>query len=91
MTTALFDKHRSTLDGALNAIHTRSGWSPYSEMPSPKVFGETAADDGKRAFESQLGQPMQLAQPGPADDFGQGVLDPGWRKGHRQVLEFLVI
>jgi hypothetical protein len=33
-------------------------------MPSPKVYGETAPDDGKRAFEAHLGQQFELGQPG---------------------------
>ena len=61
MSQPLFEKHRATLDGALNAIQTRSYWSAYSEMPSPKVYGETAPDDGKRAFEAHLGRRFELA------------------------------
>ena len=64
MSHPLFDKHRATLDGALNAIATRGYWSPYSEMPSPKVYGETAAADGKAAFEAHLGRNFELDQPG---------------------------
>ncbi len=64
MSHPLFEKHRATLDGALEAIATRGYWSPYSEMPSPKVYGETAAADGKAAFESHLGQDFELDQPG---------------------------
>lgn len=64
MSHLLFDKHRATLDGALHAIATRGYWSPYSEMPSPKVYGETAAADGKQAFESHLGRNFELDQPG---------------------------
>ncbi len=60
----LLDKHRATLDSALNAIATRGYWSPYSEMPSPKVYGETAAEDGKHAYEAHLGQNFELNQPG---------------------------
>ena len=59
-----FEKHRATLDGALNAIATRGYWSPYPEMPSPKLYGETAPDDGKRAFEAHLGKRFELDQPG---------------------------
>ncbi|MEO0004223.1 MAG: hypothetical protein RLZZ22_1915 [Pseudomonadota bacterium] len=66
MSHLLFDKHRATLDGALHAIATRGYWSPYSEMPSPKVYGETAAADGKQAFESHLGRNFELDQPGQA-------------------------
>ncbi|WP_101103109.1 phenylacetic acid degradation protein PaaN [Macromonas bipunctata] len=64
MSHPLFEKHRATLDGALKAIATRGYWSPYSEMPSPKVYGETAAADGKAAFDAHLGQNFELNQPG---------------------------
>ncbi len=64
MSHPLLAKHRTTLDGALHAIATRGYWSPYSEMPSPKVYGETAAADGKAAYESHLGKNFELNQPG---------------------------
>jgi phenylacetic acid degradation protein paaN len=64
MTHPLFEKHRAKLEAALTAIHTRGYWAAYNEMPSPKTYGETAADDGKKAFEAQLGQPFALDQPG---------------------------
>ncbi|PKO28714.1 MAG: phenylacetic acid degradation protein PaaN [Betaproteobacteria bacterium HGW-Betaproteobacteria-5] len=64
MSNPLLEKHRATLDGALNAIHTRGYWSAFNEMPSPKVYGETAPDDGKKAYEAHLGQQFVLDQPG---------------------------
>ena len=64
MTNPLFDKHRATLDGALNAIRTRGYWSAYPEMPSPKVYGETAQEDGKKAFDACVGNEFTLDQPG---------------------------
>ncbi len=64
MTHPLFEKHRARLDGAVSAIATRAYWSAFSEMPSPKVYGETAPDDGKRAFEAHLCKPFELGQPG---------------------------
>jgi phenylacetic acid degradation protein paaN len=64
MTHPLFEKHRSTLDGALAAIATRGYWSAYPEMPSPKLYGETAPEDGRRAFEAHKGQRFELGQPG---------------------------
>jgi phenylacetic acid degradation protein paaN len=73
MTHPLLDKHRATLEGALNAIATRGYWSAYNEMPSPKVYGETAPDDGKKAFESHLGKPFELGQPGQS----------GWTGGEK--------
>jgi len=66
----LFQKHRATLENALDAIHTRAYWSAYSEIPSPKAYGETAADEGKRVFESHLGKPFELGQPGQRGWFG---------------------
>jgi hypothetical protein len=53
-------KHRATLEGALNAIATRGYWSAYNEMPSPKTYGETAAEDGKKGFRSHLGKQFEL-------------------------------
>ncbi len=64
MTQALFDQHRPTLDRAVAAIRDRGFWSPYPEQPSPKVYGDTAAEDGKRAFAAYLGQEFVLGQPG---------------------------
>jgi len=64
MSHPLLEKHRATLDGALEAIRTRGYWAAYNEMPSPKTYGETAAEDGKRAFEAHLGQAFELDQPG---------------------------
>lgn len=60
----LLDKHRATLDGALDAIRTRSYWSPYGEMPSPRTYGEGADAAGKAAFDALLGQRFALNQPG---------------------------
>lgn len=64
MTHPLFEKHKATLDAAIAAIHGRGYWTPYAEMPSPRVYGETAADDGKAAFEACLGKDFVLDQPG---------------------------
>ena len=41
----LYDRHRDTLDKALNAIATREYWSPYPE--SPRAYGESAPEDGE--------------------------------------------
>ena len=73
MSHPLLDKHRATLDGALNAIATRGYWSAYNEMPSPKVYGETAPDEGKKAFEAHLGKQFALDQPGQS----------GWHGGEQ--------
>ena len=73
MSTSLFEKHRAKLESALEAIRTRGSWPAYNEMPSPKVYGETAPEDGKRAFEAHLGKQFSLEQPGQT----------GWLGGER--------
>ena len=75
MTHPQFDKHRPLLDAALQAIQTRGYWSAFSEMPSPKVYGDTAPQDGKSAFEAHLGQRFELDQPGQSGWHG-GELSP---------------
>src|SRR5213592_4326785 len=37
-----FDQHRETLERALRAIRERAYWSPYPEVPSGSIYGETA-------------------------------------------------
>ena len=59
-----FAAHRPTLDAARDAIRTRAYWSAYPESASGKVYGETAAADGKTAFEARLGTTFELGQPG---------------------------
>ena len=60
----LIGKHQQTLDRALQAIRDRGYWSAYAESPSPRQYGEAAAEAGRSAFEGRLGQPLQLGQPG---------------------------
>ncbi|MGN6686854.1 MAG: phenylacetic acid degradation protein PaaN [Actinomycetales bacterium] len=70
MTTAaatsnpLFSRHRETLERAVDAISTRAFYSAYPESPSPRVYGESAASDGKAAFEAWQGSEFPLSTPG---------------------------
>ncbi|MER7703375.1 phenylacetic acid degradation protein PaaN [Kitasatospora sp. NPDC097605] len=60
----LVERHRATLEAAVDAAAKRDYWSPYPEFP--KAYGESAAADGKAAFDSLLNRPFEL--PGhPAD------------------------
>ncbi|MEU5937717.1 phenylacetic acid degradation protein PaaN [Micromonospora sp. NPDC047548] len=63
----LYDRHADTLNRALTAITERGYWSAYPESPSPRVYGETAAADGKAAFEAYLNGDFPLDQPGSGD------------------------
>ncbi len=70
MTHSLFTKHEDTLQKALAAIETRGYWSPFSEMPSPKVYGETANADGETAFRAHLDKTFELDQPSTGETVG---------------------
>ncbi|GAA4570584.1 phenylacetic acid degradation protein PaaN [Micromonospora coerulea] len=63
----LYDRHADTLNRALTAITERGYWSAYPESPSPRVYGETAAADGKAAFEAYLNGDFPLDQPGDGE------------------------
>ncbi len=62
--STLYSRHAETLQRALAAIRDRDYWSAFPESPSPKVYGETAAEDGQRAFEGYLHTHFPLEVPG---------------------------
>jgi phenylacetic acid degradation protein paaN len=66
----MFERHRATLDQALSVIATRGYWSPYPEAPSPKVYGEGAAEAGKAAFEALRDKAFALEQPATIGQVG---------------------
>ncbi len=66
----LVAKHAQTITRAHTAIAERAYWSAFNESPSPRVYGETAAADGKAAFEAYLGKPFPLDQPGTTGQVG---------------------
>lgn len=70
MTHALFTKHEDTLKHALTAIESRGYWSPFAEMPSPKVYGESANADGEATFKSHLDKTFALDQPASGETVG---------------------
>jgi phenylacetic acid degradation protein paaN len=65
-----FERHRATLDRAVQAIGERSYWSAYPESASPKNYGEGAAEAGKAAFDARLGKRFALTQPGTVGHVG---------------------
>jgi phenylacetic acid degradation protein paaN len=60
----LFARHRPILDAAVAATRSRGYHSAFPESPSPRVYGETAAAEGKAAFEAWLGADFPLRTPG---------------------------
>ncbi|MCS0635253.1 phenylacetic acid degradation protein PaaN [Streptomyces sp. LP05-1] len=75
-TDHLTERHRATLDQALEAIRTRAYWSPHPEHP--KAYGEDgslSAADGLAAHRAVLGGRFELEQPG-TDGWVGGEVSP---------------
>jgi len=66
----LFERHQEMLQQALAAIAARTYWSPFPESPSPRFYGETAAEDGRAAFEALRGRPFDLQAPAAQGSVG---------------------
>ncbi len=62
--TDLFSRHRERLDAAVAACASREYYSAFSESPSPRVYGETAAADGRAAYDAWLDGDFPLSTPG---------------------------
>jgi phenylacetic acid degradation protein paaN len=77
----LFERHAATIERALAAIADRGYWSAYSESPSPKVYGEGAAEAGKAAFDALRDKPFPLEQPGTVGAVGHETSPYGFPLG----------
>ena len=60
MSVDFFESNHEVLKQALAAIASRGYWSPYPESPSPRVYGENAAEEGRQAFEALRGKDFPL-------------------------------
>lgn len=69
----LFARHRATLEAAVAASRSRGFWSPYSELPSGKIYGETAKADGEAAFAALRGALFLLDQESRGEPIGEEV------------------
>lgn len=65
------DGHRETLERAIQATRERTYWSPYPEIPSGSIYGETANTDGRAEFEGYLGRRFPIDQPATVDWAGE--------------------
>jgi phenylacetic acid degradation protein paaN len=62
----LFEKHRETLNRAIEALHNRTFYAAFAEHPAPAVYGETADADGQARFKAMLGHRFEeLGQHSP--------------------------
>ena len=60
----LVDQHTAALDDAAAALAARSWFSRYPESPSPRVYGEGAAQAGQAAYESLLDKAVRRPRRG---------------------------
>lgn len=71
----LFEAHRALLEDAVAATRSRAYWSAFPEMPSGKIYGETAKADGEAAYKAYVGKPFSL--PGhPGEGTVGGEISP---------------
>ncbi|QDJ51683.1 phenylacetic acid degradation protein PaaN [Bordetella hinzii] len=73
MSQDFFERHQPVLEKALAAARERGYWSPFAESPSPRNYGETAAQDGQAAFDALLGKDFPLAATGAEGKAGGEV------------------
>ncbi|MBV6303838.1 phenylacetic acid degradation protein PaaN [Candidimonas humi] len=73
MPVDFFNTHQEVLERAVAATAERGYWSPYSESPSPRAYGENAAQEGLAAFQAMQGQPFALDQQGAQGQVGGEV------------------
>ncbi|MFJ3057129.1 phenylacetic acid degradation protein PaaN [Herbaspirillum sp. NPDC087042] len=85
MSTAFFERHRDTLEQAVQALEQRGYWSPHSESPSPRIYGEGAAEAGRLAYEARLEHPFVFTpeQAGGDQRVGAEVSPYGFALGIR--------
>jgi phenylacetic acid degradation protein paaN len=86
----MFERHRALLDQALKAIAERGYWSAFPESPSPKVYGEGAADAGKGAFDALANKPFPMSLPGTVGTVG-GERSPYPRVDLNRLFEAIAI
>ena len=76
-----FERHRATLDRAVEAIGNRGFWTPFPESPSPKIYGEGAAEAGKAKYDALLDRRFPLTQPATIGQVGNERSPYGMRLG----------
>jgi phenylacetic acid degradation protein paaN len=67
---SLHEKHSATLAKAIEALHARTFYAHFPEMPA--MYGETADADGQAKFKAQMGRKFEeLKQAGTSAWIGQ--------------------
>lgn len=56
---SLSTEYESMLQKAITALHERTFYAQYPEHPSPKIYGETADEEGRNKFQSSVGKKFE--------------------------------
>lgn len=75
----MFDSHRHTLDQAVEAVASRTFWTPYPE--SMRKYSEDAVKAAPSTFEALLNQPFTLNVVGSAQQVGGEISPYGFELG----------
>lgn len=62
--TDFFARHSERLEQAKDACAHRTYFSAFNESPSPRVYGDAAAADGRAAFDARRDHAFPLSTPG---------------------------
>jgi phenylacetic acid degradation protein paaN len=69
---SLYNKHKDTINKAIEALHNRTFYAAFPEHPAPAVYGETADADGQSKFKASVGKKFEeLKQTNPQGWAGQ--------------------
>lgn len=81
MAADFFQRHKNTLDQAVAATRSRAYFSVYPEVPSGKIYGETAKQDGENAFKARLNRSFKLDLPSAGGTVGAEASPYGFPLG----------
>jgi len=84
--TQFFEQHRSVLEQAVETISTRQFWTPYPEVPSEKIYGKGARQQGHDSFQALLQQPFSLPRHPGAESGGDEISPHGLELGIQYPL-----
>lgn len=70
---SFYEKHRALLTQACDAIRNRGHWTPYPEIPSGKIYGVDAKEQGAAAYQARLGNHFSLDGPSSIGEVGVEV------------------
>ena len=81
MSNGFFKQHKSVLEDAVAAIETRGHYSAYPEVPSGKIYGENAKQEGLDTFEGYKDSSFSLEQNSNGSTVGEELSPYGFSIG----------